>query len=69
MRVFQRLFIDKILKYRSPMNKKGLKNLEIPPSFFKIPYDEQYEPRDFVRVITNSNSDGNSNGNSDGKKE
>ena len=45
MRVFQRLFTNHIIKPRIISSK----NIKPPPSFYRIPYDEQYEPRDFLR--------------------
>tara|TARA_B100001123_G_scaffold426715_1_gene541272 strand:- start:326 stop:520 length:195 start_codon:yes stop_codon:yes gene_type:complete len=45
MRVFQRLFVNPIIKPRIISSK----NINPPPSFYRIPYDEQYEPRDFIR--------------------
>tara|TARA_Y100000996_G_scaffold358037_1_gene299501 strand:- start:288 stop:554 length:267 start_codon:yes stop_codon:yes gene_type:complete len=45
MRVFQRLFVNHIIKPRIISSK----NIKPPPSFYRIPYDEQYEPRDFIR--------------------
>ena len=45
MRVFQRLFANHIIKPRIISSK----NIKPPPSFYRIPYDEQYEPRDFIR--------------------
>ena len=45
MRVFQRLFANHIIKPRIISSK----NIKPPPSFYLIPYDEQYEPRDFIR--------------------
>jgi len=45
MRVFQRLFANHIIKPRIISSK----NIKPPPSFYRIPYDEQYEPRDFLR--------------------
>ena len=45
MRLFQRLFANHISKQKNI----SLKNIRPPPSFFRIPYDEQYEQRDFLR--------------------
>ena len=47
MRVFQKLFSN----LTPHINKPSLRvsNIKPSPAFFKIPYDEQYEPRDFVR--------------------
>ena len=44
MRVFQRLFANHIIKPRIISSK----NIKPPPSFYRIPYDEQYEPRYFI---------------------
>ena len=45
MRVFQRLFANHIIKPKIISTK----NIRSNPSFYRIPYDEQYEPRDFIR--------------------
>ena len=45
MRVFQRLFANQIIKPKIISTK----NIRPNPSFYRIPYDEQYEPRDFLR--------------------
>ena len=51
MRVFQRLFANHIIKPRIISSK----NIKPPPSFYRIPYDEQYEPRDFLRKKKDKN--------------
>ena len=60
MRVFQRLFTKQLIKQEQWINVdklKSIKTITPPPSFFKIPYDEQYESRDFVRDIKKDNKD------------
>ena len=53
MRIFQRLFANNIIKPRIISSK----NIKPPPSFFRIPYAEQYEPRDFIRENKNEYND------------
>ena len=50
MRMIQRLFTNNIVKGKKPTTIKKIQMIKIPPSFYKIPYDEQYESRDFIRV-------------------
>ena len=50
MRVFQRLFTNQISsKTQFRVIRMNIKELRPPPSFFLIPYEEQYEPRDFLK--------------------
>jgi len=53
MRVFQRLFT----KNKNIKPIKIIKPIKPPPSFYKIPYDDQYEPRDFIRDNKNDKND------------
>ncbi len=34
-----------------PKYMKSISRMKVPLSFYKIPYDEQYEPRDFIREV------------------
>ena len=68
MRVFQRLFTNNILKQNKRIKVDPIKGLTPPPSFFRIPYDEQYESRDFIRIKGCINYD-NDNDKNDNKKD
>ena len=57
MRVFQRLFTNHVIKKKDIKIIKIVKPIKIPPSFYRIPYDEQYEPRDFIRNDKNNKND------------
>ena len=66
MRVFQKLFT----KNKNIKPIKIIKPIKPPPSFYKIPYDDQYEPRDFIRKGINNDTDNdndNDNDNNDKK--
>ena len=69
MRVFQRLFTNNILKKNQRIKVNTIKELTPPPSFFKIPYDEQYESRDFIRIKGCINDDKDDNKKDDNKKD
>ena len=72
MRVFQRLFTNNILKHNKRIKVDPIKGLTPPPSFFRIPYDEQYESRDFIRIkgcINDTNDNNDTNDTNDNKKD
>ena len=59
MRVFQRLFTNHVIKKKDIKVIKIVKPIKTPPSFYKIPYDDQYESRDFIRDNKNDKNDKN----------
>ena len=58
-------FCTGFIKLQNIKPIKIIKPIKPPPSFYKIPYDDQYEPRDFIRKGNNNdnNNDNNDNNN------
>ena len=58
------------LRKIQPYQLRHFSTLKVPITFYQVPYDEQYESRDFIREKVKENNDINDNNNNDkeGKK-
>ena len=54
------------LRKIQPYQLRHFSTLKVPMTFYKIPYDEQYESRDFIREKV---KDDNDNNDKEGKKD
>ena len=46
------------LRKIQPYQLRHFTTLKVPMTFYKIPYDEQYESRDFIREKVKGNNEG-----------
>ena len=57
------------LRKIQPYQLRHFSTLKVPMTFYKIPYDEQYESRDFIREKVKGNNDNNNEGKKEPVKE
>ena len=57
------------LRKIQPYQLRHFSTLKVPMTFYKIPYDEQYESRDFIREKVKDNNNINDNDNDNNHKE
>ena len=67
MRVFQKLFSNLTPHINKPLLR--VSNIKPSPTFLKIPYEEQYESRDFVRSYQNNKDNNDNKDNKDNKED
>ena len=56
------------LRKIQPYQLRHFTTLKVPMTFYKIPYDEQYESRDFIREKVKDDNDNKKDNNKDKKK-
>tara|TARA_B100000427_G_C15452838_1_gene570373 strand:+ start:938 stop:1168 length:231 start_codon:yes stop_codon:yes gene_type:complete len=56
------------LRKIQPYQLRHFTTLKVPMTFYKIPYDEQYESRDFIREKVKDDNDKKENNDKDNKE-
>mgnify|MGYP000007562891 CR=1 FL=1 len=56
------------LRKIQPYQLRHFSTLKVPMTFYQIPYDEQYESRDFIREKVKDNNDKKENNDKDNKE-
>ena len=56
------------LRKIQPYQLRHFTTLKVPMTFYQIPYDEQYESRDFIREKVKDNNDKKENNDKDNKE-